>query len=731
MRVSSILTLLALSSACAAQATSVTPISKMGVFGQVSGGSPRFSTLPSTASITTTQPLAVAVEVRDGSSTVGHARTKASLREIEGLPAVRIYEAGHLTAASSMNSRAVGTCGAATAVGSTVRPHAWLIRHTSTPGQRVRVHMRLRSTRRGFSVATGSARVDVGNDSSVEFDKPLDGQRFLHNETVTVGSTGVLDVKVETSALLSSMSRSDASYALTFDVSFEPVQGLVASFTPYGPLCGADIYGVTWIQNGNRRARLVVDNAAPNRSAFGLFGARRIQIPLPNAICPLLTTADIIVPTRTDAAGRIITNLVPIPQASIFDLKIQYVTLNSNGLHFSKGLHFDARMASGQPYDHFDLNHILSGGQSLAMGGLGSPVLSKSQPYNNVMFDAGLRGQSTRLAPLVEGFWETMSSGMSNTISELHKVQHNNSGAKPSQSHDLLVSIHAEPGFAYTQLRRGTQAFSNGINQHRLGQFIADSTSKSYTVRCVTIVHGEEDHQRVNSQYAADLAEWQRDYQTEIQSRGQTRPIPMLHSQMSSFTSFLATWSFIPTEQLKASVADPRKIPLVGPKYIFSYKDGVHLLSKEYRRMGEYYGRVYSHIFLEGGTWEPLRPLSIKRKDAVIRVRFHVPEPPLVLDTTAVTNPGNYGFEYSDSSSSPPSIKSVSIVDEDTVEILLSATPTSTSAKFLGYAVTGISGAKSGPVTGARGNLRDSDTTPSLYSSALHNWCVHFREAIQ
>ena len=147
--------------------------------------------------------------------------------------------------------------------------------------------------------------------------------------------------------------------------------------------------------------------------------------------------------------------------------------------------------------------------------------------------------------------------------------------------------------------------------------------------------------------------------------------------------------------------------------------------------MGEYYGRVYSHIFLEGGTWEPLRPLSIKRKDAVIRVRFHVPEPPLVLDTTAVTNPGNYGFEYSDSSSSPPSIKSVSIVDEDTVEILLSATPTSTSAKFLGYAATGISGAKSGPVTGARGNLRDSDTTPSLYSSALHNWCVHFREAIQ
>ncbi|MEE2888354.1 MAG: hypothetical protein VX951_13065 [Planctomycetota bacterium] len=731
MRFTSILSLLALTSASAAQSTTVTPISKMGVFAQLSGNQPRFSTLPNSASVTRSQPLAVLAEVTDGNATVGHARTKASLRLIENLPALRIYESGFITAIPTVKKRASGTCGAATTVGTVAQPHAWLIQHSGTPGQRVRVHIRLRSNLSGASVATGNARVDVGNDSTFEFDRPLDGRRFLGNKAVTIGASGSLDVKVETAALLTSTGMSAASYAMTFDVSFEPVQGVVASFTPYGPICGADVYGISWTQSGKRVARLVVDNAAPNASAFGLFGLSRIQIPLPSAICPLLNTADIIMPTRTDAVGRIITNLIPIPKTTILDLKIQYVTLSPPGLHFSKGLRFEAKMASALPYDHFDVNHILSGGQSLAMGGLGTPVLSKTQNYKNCMFDAGLRSQSTRLAPLVENYWETMSSGMSNTISELHKLQYNNNGSQPPQTHDVLVSIHAQPGSAYTQLKRGTPAFTDGMNQHRLAQFIVDSQSKNYTVRCVTIVHGEEDHQRINYQYSKDLVEWQKDYETEVQRRGQTRPIPMLHTQLSSFTSFSTSWSFIPREQLIASVANPRKIPLVGPKYIFEYIDGIHLLSTAYRRMGEYYGKVYSHIFLEGGTWEPLRPLSIKQNGASIRVRFHVPEPPLVLDTSAVKDPGNFGFNYQDSSTSPPSIKSVSLVDEDTVEIQLSAIPSPAAVKYLGYAWNGISGAKSGPVTGARGNLRDSDSTPSIYKTALHNWCVHFLETLR
>ena len=147
--------------------------------------------------------------------------------------------------------------------------------------------------------------------------------------------------------------------------------------------------------------------------------------------------------------------------------------------------------------------------------------------------------------------------------------------------------------------------------------------------------------------------------------------------------------------------------------------------------MGEHYGKVYSSLFLEGGTWEPLRPLTLKRTDAVVDLRFHVPEPPLVLDTTRVSDPGHFGFEYTDDSGNPPAIQSVRIVDEDTVRITLSSVPLATARKSVRYAYTGTAGQGGGPQTGARGNLRDSDPTPSMHGNRLFNWAVHFDEPVK
>ena len=42
------------------------------------------------------------------------------------------------------------------------------------------------------------------------------------------------------------------------------------------------------------------------------------------------------------------------------------------------------------PYQHFDVNHILSTGQSNAVANDGVPILSTSQPYGNLMFDVGV-----------------------------------------------------------------------------------------------------------------------------------------------------------------------------------------------------------------------------------------------------------------------------------------------------------------------------------------------------
>ena len=175
----------------------------------------------------------------------------------------------------------------------------------------------------------------------------------------------------------------------------------------------------------------------------------------------------------------------------------------------------------------------------------------------------------------------------------------------------------------------------------------------------------------------------------------------------------------------------PTKHVLVGPKYHLTYfTDGVHLTNEGYRHMGEDYAKVYRRVILEGKAWEPVRPKTVTRAGAVITVKMHVPVPPLALDTTRVSDPGNYGFEYVDDSTLPPEIASVAVTGPDTVTVTLSKAPVAGATKSLRYAYTGTIGANAGPKTGARGNLRDSDKTPSRDGYELFNWCIHFAEVV-
>ena len=58
------------------------------------------------------------------------------------------------------------------------------------------------------------------------------------------------------------------------------------------------------------------------------------------------------------------------------------------------------------------------------------------------------------------------------------------------------------------------------------------------------------------------------------------------------------------------------------------------------------------------------------------------------------------------------------------------ATGANAANRRLRYAFTGIANARGGPTSGPRGNLRDSDATPSRNGYALYNWCIHFDEAV-
>lgn len=371
------------------------------------------------------------------------------------------------------------------------------------------------------------------------------------------------------------------------------------------------------------------------------------------------------------------------------------------------------------------LNHVLCTGQSLSTGTGGRPVLSTAQPFDALMFAAGVRPAADAglddLAPLVESGQETMSTSFAALVHELG-----------GERHRLLVSCHGVGGIAYAGLKKGTPPYARGLDQVAAGARLARARGLPYVVRAVTNVHGETDHVLQNADYAKNLADWQADYERDVRAiTGQTEPIPMLHSQVSSWTKFGHATSGIPSAQLAASIASGGKLVMVGPKYHLAYaRDGIHLSNDGYRAMGEMYAKVYRRVVLEGKRWEPLRPLSATLAGDTIRVVFHVPAPPLVLDTDLVAKVDAYGFEYTDDSASPPTIAAVALDGPDAVKIRLSAPPTA-AGRRVRYAFTGAPNAKGGPREGPRGNLRDSDDTRSRLGVPLHDWAVHFDETVR
>lgn len=292
-----------------------------------------------------------------------------------------------------------------------------------------------------------------------------------------------------------------------------------------------------------------------------------------------------------------------------------------------------------------DVNHVLGTGQSLSVGTLGTPVQSLAQPYANITFVTGVLSGGTGLTsfvPLVEQNVETHSSAFANLVTMMARDVILVDQPVGQTSHDLLVSQHGIGGQPYSAIKKGgtTACYANSMAQAKAGHDLAIAAGKSYVIRAVTNVHGESDHIALNTAYEANLLEWQADYETDAKAlTGQPEGVPMLHSQISSWTRFASsTTSAIPAAQLAAHVDSAGKVVLVGAKYHLPYvADGVHLTTEGYQHMGEDYAKVYRRVILEGKPWEPVRPKTVTRAGAVVSVTMHVPAPPLVLEVTTAS----------------------------------------------------------------------------------------------
>jgi lysophospholipase L1-like esterase len=415
--------------------------------------------------------------------------------------------------------------------------------------------------------------------------------------------------------------------------------------------------------------------------------------------------------------------------------------------------------ASHTPKVSWDWTGILGTGQSLSVGEQGKPVLSTNQPHHNLKLSTDdlhwpVNPDAPELAmvPLVEPIgrqaprypssWpenisgETPHSAMANELTALvmaatghdyvtvhSAVGENGQGMKFLKKNAIVVGTN---GHSYEAALIETKAITR----------LAKAAGKTYGVGAITLTHGESD--AGNTNYENELHQLWSDYNQDLPAiTGQSQKILMILSQQNSVNdrspSTQAEW--------KAGVDHPNEMVCSGPKYQYPYAEGIHLTAQGYQELGEKYAEIYYQRVMLGNAWQPLEPLGVKRKGAVLTVHFHVPNGPLVWDTVLQTPHGTNdnwkagkGFEVSTASGAKVAITSAEI-SGDSVVITCAADPgAGARVGYASIAERAATGQRRGPLmaTPYRGTfrwglLRDSDPfVGSVTQKAQPNFCVAF-----
>ncbi len=269
------------------------------------------------------------------------------------------------------------------------------------------------------------------------------------------------------------------------------------------------------------------------------------------------------------------------------------------------------------------------------------------------------------------------------------------------------------------------------------------------------VTHGEQDlgdcisanlsFNTCLSDYASELAQWQSNYQSDIQAAtGQSAPVIFLIDPEGANEQGVSNiYNGQSATQIAAwaqTLADPAHFKITTPKYPLALlSDYIHLNAHSQHLLGEYIAKAKAAAN-NGQTWVPVAPTALSVSSNVITVTFSFPPEvsgdQLVLDNTVWEGAyPNYGFEYAESSGSPPNwppsgcavtptITSVALSGANQVEITMSAGPTAGCTHYLSYGLT-----PPGNPIPSGGNLRDNDPAMSGLGDGTHlyNWAVNFQ----
>jgi hypothetical protein len=426
--------------------------------------------------------------------------------------------------------------------------------------------------------------------------------------------------------------------------------------------------------------------------------------------------------------------------------RLKLTALSVAGVDITEGGGGEEDSEYSPPLIYSDLLALISYGQSLSIGAEGFPAITTTQRFDSLRFNVGIRPEMgglsvedshATLVALTENvnanYGETPCSGAAECVIELLVAEdgrtYGNKGFK------FLAAANGRGGTSIAGLSPDGEYYQRIVDSLDYGAQRADELGLAFDLPAVLWTQGEADDNGSTTieNYLASLSALRAQIDIDAATyTGLTYQRGMIGYQVSSHNYYDEQDPKIALAHLAAHKAKDGFF-IATPSYIFDYAvDGLHLTAESYKWMGAYYGLAYKRVFFDRVGWECLRPLSWVIQGKYVIAKFAT-DTQLVLDTTLVSAADDYGFDAVDEVGDPLAISSVSVVGNDKVKFTFATDFPSGGHIRAGF--NGTPGNLSGPVTGARTNLRDSLGDSIIFDTAginkpLHRWCVFFDEEI-
>jgi hypothetical protein len=399
--------------------------------------------------------------------------------------------------------------------------------------------------------------------------------------------------------------------------------------------------------------------------------------------------------------------------------------------------------------------HIVMYGQSLMLGTTSVPVISARQQYNTLMFSGGVRSgyddDSTfynSLVPLVEKqvkskntgtkLGETPASGCADEMISLlikeNKWVFDAGSNQFNHKIQLLFSSPAEGSKSVKDLSPEGEYWDRFKKDVTEGKLLAAKLGKAYNVPVILWNQGERDIDvRTSAEgYKKGLIALQLKADQFIKSvTHQTNTVRLILYQTSSnnVRKNRADNPVIANAQYELAKSNPY-ITMSNATYFLPYSgDNVHFTNVASKWNGAIHAVAAKKIIFDQQDWRPIFVKNTSIMGNNVDLNFNVPSPPLVFDTVAVVNPGNWGFRVFNPDGNELNITNITIAG-NSVKI-----STDTPLKHGCYVWYGNNGTKTGAVNGSRGNLRDSQgdiyhVNIAGQDKRIDNWTPIFKEVL-